>query len=107
MSSVWHNSWSILQTQGSTLNNILYLWSKDPPPKKMGFHTKNDHAWFQGHKREYPNTWKVCCSFFYSSTVMEFLNFFLKFIYVNKNTDEKIHNHITVDQQIPNTYYQS
>lgn len=41
------------------------------------------------------------------STVMEFLIFFFQFIYVNKNTDEKIHNHITVDQQIPNTYYQS
>lgn len=38
---------------------------------------------------------------------MEFLNFIFQFIYVNKNTDEKINNHITVDQQIPNTYYQS
>lgn len=36
MSSVWHNSWSTLQTQGSTLNNILNLWSKTP--KKGGTH---------------------------------------------------------------------
>lgn len=33
--------------------------------------------------------------------------FFINLCIIDKNTDEKIHNHITVDQQIPNTYYQS
>lgn len=32
---------------------------------------------------------------------MELLKLFINII--NKNPDEKIHNHITVDQQIPNT----
>lgn len=110
MSSVWHNSWSTLQTQGSTLNNILYLWSKDPPPPKKGVHTKNDHAWFQTHKREHHDTWKVGFFFFYIQVALSWsLNFFfINLCIIDKNTDEKIHNHITVDQQIPNTnYYQS
>lgn len=87
MSSVWHNSWSILQTQGSTLNNILYLWSKDPPPPpKKGVHTKNDHAWFQTHKREHHNTWKVGCFFFFYIQVAlswSFKFFFFFSIYVS------------------------